>query len=318
MTNQPHGGEPPSAPHSLVLPPARVPYRRQFYPGRVASVYFDRFSANEWDSHSHPDHDQVTGIFGTGSVVVGYLRPDGKWHHETIEAPAYWVLPRGLTHTLRCGDGLNMVKLYLDRTFVEEILGRPPAEFVTVQFALLASRDLVIAQHSKLFNRLCLGKHRELAAYIESIGTVLGTHVLQALYLGHAFRSLRAGLPERQLIALLRWLDEHLGERLTVAAMAKFVNYCEGHFGVLFKRSMGLTPHEYLMRRRLEHAIELLATTNRKELDIAHSCGFSDDTHLTRRIKAVYHCLPKHFRHRGPTGLGPVFPSAHPRPLAEE
>ncbi len=314
MTNAyPSGGAHPPAPLPLILPPALNGYRRSLYPGRAASVYFDRHPPNEWREHAH-DHDQISGTVGDGSCALTWQTPDGAWHRHLILPGTYWVIPRGMPHTLQCPAETDMVTLFMEVPFVADILNHCPPEFAIVPLGQLASRDLVIGQHSRSFLNLCRGTAPVNAIYVESIGTVLGTHVLQTLFNGSALRDLRSGLPEDSLGRLMAFLEVNFALALTLDDLAAAAGYSPGHFGVLFKRSMGLTPLDYLMRHRLGRACELLATTTRKELDIAHACGFSDDTHLARWIRKVLHCRPRQLRGLGPSGFGPIFPGHHPSP----
>ncbi len=307
------GGADANAPIPFVLPPALNGYRRNLFPGRATSVYFDRHPPNEWEPHLHTQ-DQVSGIVGDGTVTLKWETADRQWHERELGPGAFWVIPRGMPHALICPAAVDMVSLFMEVAFVADVLGQRLPEFIIVPLAQLASRDQVIAQHSKLFLRLCQHEARANAIYVESIGTVLGTHVLQTLFHGDAVRDLRTGLPDCALIKVMSFIDDHLGEELKLDDLAHAAGYSTGHFGVLFKRSMELTPHDYLMRRRLAKARDLLATTDRKEIDIALECGFSDDTHLTRWSRRIFKCLPKHLRGLGASAYEPVFPSGQPIP----
>lgn len=303
------GGAHPNAP--LILPPALNGYRRNLYPGRAASVYFDRHPPNEWREHTH-DHDQISSSIGDGSCVLRWQTPDGAWHRHLIGPGTYWVVPRGMPHALHCAAAIDMVTLFMEAPFVADILQHHRPEFAIVPLGQLASRDLVIGQHSRSFLQLCRDSAPVNALYVESIGTVLGTHVLQTLFLRDALREMRAGLPGDSLARVMAHLEARYGEPICLDHLATAAGYSPGHFGVLFHRSMGCTPMDYLMRYRLGQACELLAATNRKELDIAHACGFSDDTHLARWMRKVLDCQPRQLRGLGPSGFGPVFTRHHP------
>lgn len=293
------------------LPPALNGYRRTLYTGRAASVYFDRHPANKWEEHAHEQH-QVSGLVGQGTCLVKWQDSNGVWSERIVSAPAYWVIPMGMPHALICPDGVEMVTLFMGSSFVADVLRQRLPEFITVNLAQLAGRDPVIANHSKTFLRLCKSEDNHVPLYIESIGTILGAHVLQALFSGNSSLELRAGLPDEDLKKIIKFVDEHLGKPLAVHEMSRATRFSPGHFGVLFKRSLGLSPHSYLMRCRLGRARELLATTTRKELDIALECGFSDDTHLARWTRELLDCLPKQLRGQGVSGKSPVFPVDQP------
>jgi AraC family transcriptional regulator len=179
---------------------------------------------------------------------------------------------------------------------VKATISREATEFTLIPHAQLASRDNVIGQLSKIFRRLCRGDGPANPLYIEAIGTVLGTHILRALF-GPDERSGRnGGLPDEALRRVMRYIDEHLAETLDLATLGSVACFSASHFGRLFKTSLGMPPHEYVMRRRVAKAEELLLGTDMKELEIAGLCGFSDDTLMARWFRRILDSLPSDVR----------------------
>ena len=68
------------------------------------------------------------------------------------------------------------------------------------------------------------------------------------------------------------------------------------HFARAFRDSVGLTPHSYIVRRRLLQAQELLAKTEQPLAEIALSTGFADQSHFTRRFHQFVGLPPRKFR----------------------
>jgi AraC family transcriptional regulator len=79
----------------------------------------------------------------------------------------------------------------------------------------------------------------------------------------------------------LEFIDAHLGERLTLVRMADEVRLSPFHFAHLFKRQVGVAPHQYVMRRRLERAKVLLVQTNLPIVTIAMDLGFANQSHFS-------------------------------------
>jgi AraC family transcriptional regulator len=308
-------GAPYRAPSPVILPPALNGYRRSLYTGRAANVYFDQHPPNEWREHTH-EQDQISGIVGAGSVRLNCKSSAGEPLLRELGPDTWWVIPRGMVHALNCAADTDMVTLFMETSFVAEILQQNVPEFVIAPLWQLASRDQLIPQHAKSFLRLCRGQLPANALYIESVGTVLGTHILQTLFPSDQLNALRAGLPDEALARVMAFIEAHYGRELPVDELAGVAGYSSGHFTALFKRSMTLTPHDYLMRHRLMKAWDLLGTTRRKEIDIAHACGFSDDTHLARHVREVLKCQPRQLRGSGPSDYRPIFPDSQPIPSA--
>jgi len=81
-----------------------------------------------------------------------------------------------------------------------------------------------------------------------------------------------------------------LAEIAAIAGLSVF------HFARQFKHSAGVTPHYYLVSRRVERAKELLAGTDLSLSAIAFAAGFSDQSHLTRHFRQIVGTTPGQFR----------------------
>src|ERR1700744_5507509 len=78
------------------------------------------------------------------------------------------------------------------------------------------------------------------------------------------------------------FIDARLERRVNVSDIATHVGLSKSHFFRVFRRSFGMTPHRYLMRRRVFLAQTLLTTTPTRLAEIALRAGFSDQSHFAR------------------------------------
>ena len=101
-----------------------------------------------------------------------------------------------------------------------------------------------------------------------------------------------AGLAPWQLARVRRYIERHLGSRLTNSALAALVQRNEDHFARAFKKSVGCPPHAYIVQRRVEHAKLLLMGSNLRLCQIALATGFSDQAHLSRRFRETVGASP--------------------------
>ncbi len=279
----------------LMLAPARNGYRRNLYRGRGVCVYYDRHPPNEWGEHFH-QHVQLSVLLDGVECHVRWKSQDGEWREARPRGPTVWVLPAATRHMLTWPSEGDMVTLFLEPTFVHEIIETDVTEFTMIDLPHLACRDVLIAQLSKAFQRLCGGQEPANTLYVESIGTVLAAHVLQALLGGEGPRHLHGGLSDEALQRVMRFIDEHLADPLDLTTLSREARFGPSHFGRLFRQSLGLPPHEYVMRRRVAGGVELLEQTDKKEVEIAELCGFSDDTHMARWFRRVLDCRPSDIR----------------------
>jgi transcriptional regulator GlxA family with amidase domain len=106
----------------------------------------------------------------------------------------------------------------------------------------------------------------------------------------------RGGLAPWQLARAMRLLRSETPGDHTVAKLARVCGLSPSHFGRAFKASTGLTPHKWLLWFRVQRAAELLERTEDSISTIAVTCGFADQSHLTRVFHALMGTSPAHWR----------------------
>ena len=97
---------------------------------------------------------------------------------------------------------------------------------------------------------------------------------------------------------VLDFVAQNFGKPLTIEDIAREAGLSASHFSRLFKQVIGDTPHQFLMRYRIERAQEMLAERDRPLIDIALACGFADQPHFSRVFKAYAGETPRAFRGR--------------------
>ena len=95
---------------------------------------------------------------------------------------------------------------------------------------------------------------------------------------------------------VLEHVAESYGTDISVETMAKCAGLSTAHFSRLFKQTIGQTPHQFVMAYRVEKAKAMLADIARPLIDIALTCGFSDQAHFSRVFKQLTGINPKQHR----------------------
>jgi AraC family transcriptional regulator len=134
--------------------------------------------------------------------------------------------------------------------------------------------------------------------YAESACEFLAHHLI------HHYSTLTAtpprpigGLPGRRLKLVLEYIEDTLGEPIELRSLAALAGVSARHFERAFRQSMGMPPHAYVLRRRLDAAREMLIT--RLELPIEHIAlrlGFSSSSHFSSAFRQRIGCSPTEFR----------------------
>ena len=122
---------------------------------------------------------------------------------------------------------------------------------------------------------------------------VITTALLRAFDGAVAQQSLR--LTDARLTALDRLIEARMHERIEVPDLASHLGLSVGYLILAFRQSLGMTPHRYLMDRRLARARTLLTSCG-SIADVAMDCGFADQAHLTRLLVKTCGVTPARYR----------------------
>jgi RpiB/LacA/LacB family sugar-phosphate isomerase len=104
------------------------------------------------------------------------------------------------------------------------------------------------------------------------------------------------GLPPRRLQRVFSHIRENLAAELSVTELAGVVGMSQYYFSKLFKMSTGTTPHQYIMRQRVERAQECLRESKLALAEIASKVGFETQSHFTSVFRRLAGVTPKHYR----------------------
>lgn len=133
--------------------------------------------------------------------------------------------------------------------------------------------------------------------YVESLANVLAVNLLRdysaakpriALYEG--------GLGDRKILQISDYIQAHLDQSIKLADLAEVASMSQFHFSRMFKQSMGITPHQYLLQQRIEQAKQLLKGTKGAIAEIALQCGFNSQSHLSKHFRDVTGMTPNAYR----------------------
>ncbi len=127
--------------------------------------------------------------------------------------------------------------------------------------------------------------------YADSLGLALSAHLLRR-YAPVQPGTLRGGLSQRRLQRVMDYIHEHLAQDLSLGELADVVNMSSSHFKSLFKQSVGVPVHQYVIERRVEYAAALLLSSTLPPSDVALQAGFANQSHMARCMRRVTGMTP--------------------------
>ena len=211
-----------------------------------------------------------------------------------------WVNPAGVPFSHRINTYNQFVVLTLDPAKIVETLPEQP----------LIDRSCFRRQHK------CQDKHLQALIqallieaetggtngklYADALSTALIAH-----FVNHYSKEVVLDFPEglaferQRLGQVIDYVEAYLTEDLSLNDLALVSGFSKFHFSRLFKQAFGLTPHRYLMKRRVERAAIVMKKRAKKEslniARVAHQFRFADQSHFTRTFKQVKGVTPRQF-----------------------
>jgi AraC family transcriptional regulator len=132
--------------------------------------------------------------------------------------------------------------------------------------------------------------------YAESLCNILIIHLLRHYCIFSPTLKIQSSLSSFRLNQVTSYVEEHLSRNISLSCLAQVAHMSKYHFSRSFKQSTGISPHQYVLRCRIERAKHLLRKSSVSILEVALECGFAHPGHLSRHFKQIVGVTPRRFR----------------------
>lgn len=261
----------------------------------VRNICRNETGAEVW---SYP-HEHTLGLFLSPRPFKFSHRQDGHTHAGLYSKGDLLITPADTRLATQAEGDVHIIQMRIQDSFLRQVAGETLG-LDSDRIDLVPAFKIRDPQIEAIATMLLTELHRESFGshlYIESLTNVLAVHLLRH----HAttrpeLSNYEGGLPQRQLLQVLDYIDAHLSSEISLADLAELVGISQFHFGRLFKQSLGLSPYQYLLQQRVERAKVLLKQSDQSIVAIALECGFNSHSHLGRKFRQLTGITPKAYR----------------------
>jgi AraC family transcriptional regulator len=263
-----------------------------FFPGQRFQI--ERYQAYAGE-HLEQPNDRHLIVQIRESAWAERHSANGSWAKFLIERGTLAIVPSGPVPEVRLRTPCNMIVCALEETFTREValeIDRQPANRTAFHI-----HDAPIAGLVDLMINDFEASSRPCALYSETLAHALAIRFL--LYGSSSKGTLNSSvepLPPRILSRIRDRIEAELDTELSLASLAKESGYSRAHFLRMFRAATGLTPHQYVLERRLSTAQQLLRQSKMLLVDIALECGFSSQTHMNDVFRKRLGVTPLEYR----------------------
>lgn len=197
------------------------------------------------------------------------------------------INPAGLNSNPHWETDVELLVLAINPTFIQfvaEEMNCPANVGIFPQFKF--QDQFLELMTRKLVNEF-ENKPKPDFVYAESLTYALVAHIIRKYSRDgkHNQAISKNGLPPAQLSRIIDYINQHIGKDLTLEDIADIAGFSPSHFITLFKNATGLTPHQYIIKRKVAFAKNQLINTKQSISQIALNTGFADQSHLTRVMR---------------------------------
>ena len=253
----------------------------QFTPGEIETLPFKGPVVNLHLSAPHRlvqrQHDLAReGLVATNDAAITPAGVPGYWRTDAASEDMSMLLEEGFVHRVA-----REVDVDQDKVELVPLFSAPDPQIERIGLSLLSEMDTG-------------GLGGDL--YAESLATMLTLHLLRNhSSLGHGSRQKvgrEGGFSRRALGQATDYINDNLARKLTLREIAGVAHMSPHHFARSFKAATGLTPHQYVIYRRVERAKTLLSDTDLTVAEVAAAVGFSNPSHLAHHVRRLLGVSP--------------------------
>ena len=254
-----------------------------------------RFNGGELPEHRHRHHLMIMPV---GAGCNGELRTANGFRLRGSQgAGGVCVIPAGLPHQARLEGVSEHLAVYLDPAVMDRAAEAAHVSTTVEVIEKYSEADAVISNVGMAL--LAEVESRALGGqlYADSLANVLAVHLLRNYTASGIELPYRAGgLSGRKLHELTSFMTENCASDLRLDDLARVAGVSRFHFVREFKRATGVSPHQYLMKLRVQRAQSLLQESTMPLSEVGLQSGFSHQSHFTRLFRRFTGTTPQSYR----------------------
>jgi AraC family transcriptional regulator len=244
-----------------------------------------RYRVPAGESKEHSFAQLVVFLSHVERPINSELRISGRRVRAQIGNQTVSIAPPGLPlSTSRDGAG-EVTAIYLN--------AGPESNRILPQYWI--QDPLIHAIGTALEDELAAPGPRS-ASYAEALGAALVAHIFAKYADPNFARQTAPTQSAAQIGRALDFIGKHLDRDIALDELADVANMSKFHFAKSFRKAMGIAPHQYLVKLRVEKARKLLAQQTMSVEEVASRVGYADKAHFAAQFRKIVGISPKRYR----------------------
>jgi AraC family transcriptional regulator len=259
------------------------------------NIHFEYHCQPPFQTPPHCFEQHVITIQSAPRPIQFERSIEGSFWKGTFNEGSSFIVPEHVEHTAHTFTKTEFIVLSLQSSQVNPVAHESvDPDYIEIIPRLQEYSDPLLYGIGLGFKRAIESNELYGRLYVDLLTTTLSVHLLRQ-YSGRkiVLKEYANGLSKYKLRQIIDYIDSRMADNLSLIELASIVGISQYYFSRLFKQSTGLTPHQYIIQRRVERAKQLLRRGDRNIADVAHAVGFSDQSHLTYHFKRILGITPR-------------------------
>ncbi len=231
-------------------------------------------------------------VINIGEPKLIEIRRPGFWEQRKYNTGDFSIVPYGQENIVRWFEPIKFIVVQIEPGFIQRFL---------------QMKDFSLAEYRGISDRIvydfAMGMKQEMEQgqpaaemYMQSLAISLSVHLgTQYQASGKPIYAPKGKLSSLQLKQLLEYCNVFLREDFGVDDLAALVHLSPFHFTRLFKNTVGVAPHQFILRMKIERAKQLMKKGESTLSQVAYELGFADQAHLSNAFRKIVGISPRQY-----------------------
>ena len=222
----------------------------------------------------------------------------GRNRCDSADSEGMCIMPFGQTFSANWQNDFEHLSVNFSQNHLQKMAQElnVPAK-IEIKETLSAKRDMLIQQLSLAFLNEAENQETASRLYSESIAHTLMFHIIKNYTTADLQeKTFAGGLSGKKLRRVTDFINDNLEQDLTLTEIAAIADLSHFHFARAFRKTVGVTPQQYITTRRIEKAKELLAKSDLPIVEVGFQTGFKNQSHFTTLFRKITSLTPKLWR----------------------
>ena len=229
---------------------------------------------------------------------------DGHFKREQVVRGSCVIIPANMSQYAEWNQESGAITMSIDPTVFAQTIHEVVDPDTIELLPLFATLDPFLYQIGVALKSALTKQGDTSRLYAETLVNSLILHLLEHYCTTHSNprQTIVGQLPQYKLQQVIEYINVYLDRDLSLKELSSLVQMSPHYFSKLFKQTTGTTPHQYVIRCRVDRTKDLLKQGKLSIAEISKEVGFVDQSHLHRHFKHLVGITPKTYAQNFDTG----------------